>query len=35
VLNPYSQFRDEYTVDQVQNARKVFKVRSTYTPTRP
>ena len=25
VLNPYSQFRDEYTVDEVQNARKVFK----------
>jgi len=24
-LNPYSQFRDVYTVDEVQNARKVFK----------
>jgi len=24
-LNPYSQFREEYTVDEVQNARKVFK----------
>jgi len=24
-LNPYSQFQEEYTVDQVHNARKVFK----------
>ena len=25
VLNPYSQFQDEYTLDQVHNGRKVFE----------
>ena len=31
VNNPYSQFQEEYSLDEVANARKVFKVRSQAT----